>query len=158
MCREAIESGEAYRRFRLNVELQGGDPDALEEELASRRAPVRKTLTAPAAGIVTSIDAYQVGIAGVYLGVGRNKTDDAVLPDVGVELVCKVGDSVGRGEPLCIVYAETDAAAEQAMPLLGGAYTVGDNPPQAQPLILDERAALEGRGGAGEAPGSNAGS
>ena len=62
--------------------------------MAVRRAPFQEQLTADLDGIVTDIDAFQVGMAGVYLGAGRSKTDDDVLDNVGVELLAKVGDAI----------------------------------------------------------------
>jgi pyrimidine-nucleoside phosphorylase len=141
-CSEAIEAGSAYERFRRNIELQGGDPDRLESELGRRRASCSQTVTAQRSGVVTGVDAFAIGMAGIGLGVGRNRTGDEVLPDVGVELIRKAGATVERGEPLCIVYGETDEQTASAAESIAGAYTIGDREAPRQPLIVDERSAL----------------
>ena len=141
-CREAIADGSAYERFRCNVAAQGGDPDLLESELDTRRAPIAERIMADHDGFVTEIDAYQVGMAGVYLGAGRNKTDDDVLDDVGVELHAKVGDEVSAGEALCTIYAESKTAADEAINRVREAYHVGPSAPREQGLILDELTSL----------------
>ncbi len=141
-CREAIDDGDAYDRFRGNVELQGGDPDRLEAELGRRRASCSQTVTAHRAGVVTGVDAFAIGMAGIGLGVGRNRTDDEVLPDVGVELVRKVGARVEPGEALCIVYGETDETTASAAESIARGFTIGDGEAPRQPVIVDERPAL----------------
>ncbi len=141
-CRNAIADGSAYERFRRNVALQGGDPDALEAELGRRRAGCSQTVTAQRGGVVTRIDAFAVGMAGVGLGVGRNRTDDEVLPNVGVELISKVGARVERGETLCIVYGETDEATASAAESIARAFTIGDAEVRRAPMVVDELPAL----------------
>ena len=143
MCRDAIATGAAYDAFRCNVAEQGGDPDLLESQLESRRAPVRREVTAAETGYVTGIDAYRVGIAGVYLGVGRNRTDDKVLPDVGVVLRGKVGDRVKAGDAVCTVYAQSDSAADEAVRRLEDAFSYDPAPPSQQDFILDELTSLD---------------
>ncbi|MEE8440693.1 MAG: thymidine phosphorylase [Spirochaetia bacterium] len=141
-CREAIADGSAYERFRCNVAAQGGDPDQLESELATRRAPVKERLVADRDGFVTEIDAFQVGMAGVYLGAGRNKTGDDVLDDVGVELHVKVGDKASVGDALCTIYAESQSAVDEAINRVREAYQIGPSASQPEGLILDELTSL----------------
>ena len=141
-CREVIAEGAAYESFRRNVAAQGGDPDRLEAQVGGRRAPCSRVITAPRAGILTGVDAYTVGTAGVGLGVGRDRTDDDVLADVGFELARKVGSTVERGDTLCTVYGETDKATEEAVEAIATALRIDDDGPQRLPLIVEERSAL----------------
>ncbi len=141
-CREAIGDGRAYECFRRNVSSQGGDPDRLESEVGARRAPCSRVISAPRGGVLTEIDAYTVGTAGVGLGVGRNRTEDEVLANVGVELARKVGTAVGRGDTLCTVYGETETATDQAVESIARAFRIGDDAPQRSPLVVEERSAL----------------
>lgn len=138
MARQQLQSGEAWRRFRRNVELQGADWAGFEQRFGSFRANVQRTVDAREGGYVQSVDAYDVGMAGVYLGVGRNRADDAVLPDVGVELHAKRGDRVVAGDPLCTIYAATEQAAETAAARLEAAYRIGSTQPDAVSMILEE--------------------
>jgi len=141
-CRAVLEDGSAYERFMANVHLQGGDPKKLESDLGTRRASVAREVRAAESGIVTGIDAFQIGMAGVSLGVGRSRTDDEVLPDVGVELLAKVGARVGEGDVLCIVYGETDESVATAIESIASSIAVGDGEPARTPLIVDELSAL----------------
>jgi pyrimidine-nucleoside phosphorylase len=137
-CRAALEDGAAWDHFRRNVEAQGGDVDELVKRLGSERAPVQRPIKADSAGYVERIDAYKLGMAGVYLGVGRSKTEDSVYPDVGIVIRRHVGDSVAEGDPLCTLYARTDGAADQAERRLDGAFAIAAEEPTAFQHIYEE--------------------
>ena len=141
-CRAVIENGAALERFWKNVELQGGDREATEKALGTIRAPAKVPVKADADGVVADIDAFTVGMAGVGLGVGRSKTDDDVLPDVGFEFVMKVGDSVRRGDDIAYVYGQDSAAASVAASAVSGAITVSDSAPDPGSIIVEEHESL----------------
>ena len=138
LARQQLQSGDAWRRFRRNAELQGADWAGFEQRYGSFRAQVGRTVNARQSGYVEAINAYEVGMAGVYLGVGRNRADDAVLPDVGIELHAKRGDRVAAGDPLCTLYAATEQAAQTAAARLEAAYRIGPTQPEAASMILEE--------------------
>ena len=142
LCHRAIGDGSAYERFRRNVALQGGDPQRLEAELGRRRAACVREVHADQQGIVRGIDAFAIGSAAVPLGVGRSRTDDEVLPDVGFEFLRKVGAYVDEGDILCLVYGSSDERALTAARAASAAFDLGVDPPEDQPLILDETSAL----------------
>ena len=133
-----LDDRSAWRRFVHNVELQGADPAVLERRYQNWRAPESHTITAADAGYVEQIDAYRVGMAGVYLGVGRNKADDDVLPHVGIEIHRKRGSRVASGDALCTLYAADEQALQNALQLLDQAFGVGPTPVQQLPIILQE--------------------
>jgi pyrimidine-nucleoside phosphorylase len=141
--RELIDDGTAWQRFLSNVEAQGGDPERLKERLGGFRAPVSRDITAVSDGTVSDIDAYKIGLAAVYLGAGRSKADDEVLPDVGVDIQKKVGSGVSAGEVLCTLYGHDEQVLAEAGDLAQQAYRVESDVhiPQKQ-MILDEIAAL----------------
>lgn len=126
MCRAAIADGSAWARMEQNIRLQGGDPDAMVERLGTWRAPVAGEVAAPGDGTLTGMDAYRVGMGGVYLGAGRNKADDDVYGDVGFEILKKPGDTVRRGEPVLRVWGHRDEDVRRAIETVTAGITVGD--------------------------------
>ncbi len=142
LCRKAIESGRAKELFLANVRSQGGQVDRLHELRGTMRATASYEVLAPASGFIAAIDAYKIGLAGVYLGVGRDKTTDAVHPDVGLILQKKTGAAVVAGELLAQVYGKDQAALEAARPFIASAYSISNAPPSVRPLILKEISAL----------------
>jgi pyrimidine-nucleoside phosphorylase len=142
LCRKAIKSGIAKELFLANVRSQGGRVDRLLELRGKLRAAASYEVLAPTSGYIAAIDAYKIGLAGVYLGVGRDKTSDPVYPDVGFIFEKKSGEAVIAGELLARVYGKDGSALEAAKPLVASAYAIASAAPAARPLVIKEISAL----------------
>jgi pyrimidine-nucleoside phosphorylase len=114
LCEQAVASGEALRRFLRNIEAQGGNPERVLAQCGKRRSAHKSVVKAEADGFV-SIDAFKVGLAGVTLGVGRNRTEDAVCPDAGVILRAVTGERVQKDDVIMEVFGKDDACLAPAM-------------------------------------------
>jgi len=136
-CEEAISSGRALELFMKNVVGQGGDPDRMLQLRGKARSRHSLELKAKAEGFL-SIDAYKIGLAGVRLGVGRDKTSDPVFPDVGFEFFRKSGARVAAGERLGLMYGKDEASLEAARSLVEEALSVCSEPPERRPLVIKE--------------------
>ncbi len=142
LCRNAIRLGIPRELFLANVRSQGGRIDRLFELRDRWRAKDRYEVLAPASGFIAGIDAYRIGLAGVYLGVGRDKTTDPVFPDVGFVFKKKAGHAVVAGEHICTAYGKDAAALEAALPLIVSAFSIADSPPPPRSLVIKEISAL----------------
>ncbi len=142
LCEAAVADGRAMELFRRNVRTQGGDPARMNALYGKHRSPRSFELRAPSSGFVTGIDAYKIGLAGVYLGVGRNTTADPVYPDVGFVFERKTGDPVAAGDLVARVYGKDEASLASARPLVEEALSVGPSAPAPRKLVLEELAAL----------------
>ena len=87
-------------------------------------------------GYIEGINAFDTGMAGVYLGVGRNKTDDAVCPDAGMEIFKHAGDKVKKGDVIMKVYGKDEPCFEPALKLLKRAVTYSACTPEKKALIF----------------------
>jgi thymidine phosphorylase len=93
-------------------------------------------VVSPASGYLGAIQCEQVGTACVVLGGGREKKEDSVDPAVGLVLHKKIGDPVSAGEPLCMVYYNSDARLPEARRLLEQSYCiVPDRTTDLRPLV-----------------------
>ncbi len=132
----SLANGAAAERFARMVASLGGPADILERP--GRHLP-KAALVAdvPAArdGVITAIDTRAVGLAVVSLGGGRIGPDDTVDHAVGFDRLLAVGTAVGKGEPIARVHAADGGAAAAAAAALSAAFTLGNQPPQARPLI-----------------------
>jgi len=133
-CKEAVKSGAALKKFLENVQVQGGNPDELLSQIGTRRSPHKTELKAVKDGYIY-IDAYKTGVAGVTLGVGRNKTTDSVCGDAGMILSKHSGDFVHKGELIMEIYGKDDACLEPALKMLENAVSYSDSKPEEIPLI-----------------------
>ena len=142
LARARIADGSAWRTFLRNVEFQGGDAECLSEPRKAPRARLSRALAAREDGFVERIDAYDVGAASVILGAGRARTEDRVLPAVGIILLAAQGDPVTRGGEIAVVHGEEESRVEEALRILGTAYRLSPRRSLPGPRVLEE---IEGR-------------
>ena len=88
--------GKPRELFLANVARQGGDVKKFLELRGKYRSTHSRKLGAKESGYITGIDAYKIGLAGVYIGVGRDKTTDPVFPRRWLHLQAQ-GRGQGRG-------------------------------------------------------------
>jgi len=130
---DALADGSAMDVWRRMIRAQGGDPDA--------SLPVAReshTLTAPASGVLTGLDAYAVGVAAWRLGAGRARKEDPVSPGAGVVCHAAPGEEVRAGQPLLTLHTDEPARFERALQALDGAITIEpEGSPDLLPLVID---------------------
>ncbi len=128
---DALRSGAGREKFLQMLAAQGGQ---IEKGLPV--APVQLPLPAPGDGYVESIDALEVGLAGLELGVGRKKKEDPVDPAAGIVIQAPVGARVRAGEPLAIVHARSEELARSVMPRLQKAWRLSAHEVARPPHVL----------------------
>jgi thymidine phosphorylase len=129
---QTLRDGSAMDRFRRLVSAQGGD--------LSVPLPVgacSENVIAYRNGTMADIDAMAVGLAAWRLGAGRSRPGDQVQAGAGVRIHRRAGEPVSTGEPVFTLYTDTPERFGAAMAELDGAWSVGDTPPRARPLIID---------------------
>ena len=134
---QALESGAAAEWFGRMVTAQGGPadfverwPDRLPAATVVRDVPSRN------AGLVQAIDGQMLGLVVVRLGGGRQREGDKINPSVGLSDLAGIGESIGAGDPLCLVHAPTEALADDAIAAVQAAYRLASDKPQQPDLIL----------------------
>jgi pyrimidine-nucleoside phosphorylase len=132
----ALQDGRGLERFRQIIEAQGGDPKVVDDPDRLPTATREVVFEAPRDGFVAAIDTTAVGVAGVCLGAGRAKKEDAIDPAVGLTIEARLGDRVVKGQPLVRVH-HADRGVDDALARLRGAYRVDDAAPTVGPLVID---------------------
>nr|MCU0703903.1 thymidine phosphorylase [Fimbriiglobus sp.] len=135
--RAALSSGAALEKFRQMVKQQGGDAKVVDDPSRLPLAPKKTLVRAIADGFIDDLDALGVGVATARLGGGREKADDTIDPSVGVVVCKKPGEAVRKGDTVFEVHHRERGLVE-AIALLSLCHRVGDTPPPAQPLVLEE--------------------
>ncbi len=128
---DALRSGAGRAKFLQMLAAQGGQ---IEKGLPV--APVQLPVPAPGDGYVESIDALEVGLSGLELGVGRKKKEDPVDHAAGIVIEAMVGARVRVGEPLAVVHARTEELARSVMPRLQKAWRLTANEVKRPPHVL----------------------
>jgi pyrimidine-nucleoside phosphorylase len=137
--KNVLDSGKALECLRSNIEAQGGDPRVCDEP--GEFLPLVKEsvkVESPRSGFITTIDTTEIGHAIAAIGGGRVRIEDTVDPTVGFTSELKLGDQVGAGEAIGIVYcADADAAAEAAR-RIQASYQIGERPITEPPKLVKE--------------------
>jgi pyrimidine-nucleoside phosphorylase len=134
---EALESGKAWDYFRILVDVQGGDLDAVDYPEQLPKARWIETVPAPRNAYLAKVHARLVGETAVSLGAGRTKKGDPIDPAVGVVVHHKVGDWVQVGQPLFTIHASDALQMGEARRTLLEAHTWSDKPVQPLPLFYE---------------------
>ena len=133
----AIASGAAAAKAEKMIEAQGGDPRVVVDRSRLLVASQELVVAAPREGFVTRVDALAIGLAGVALGAGRTRADQAVDHTVGILIEAKPGAAVSRGQPLARVLVRVkDQATAAIAERIASAFTLGEAPPPHHPLLL----------------------
>lgn len=138
LCEEAIESKAALNLFYRNVLRQGGNLEEMQKKRGSWRSEYSMEIRADKDGYIASIDALKIGLAGVYLGVGRNRTEDSVSPTAGFIFDKKSGYHVSKGERIATLFGKDSQSLEAAFPLALNAISIENTAPSISSLILEE--------------------
>ncbi|MEU4025037.1 thymidine phosphorylase [Streptomyces anulatus] len=134
---KALADGSAMDVWRRMISAQGGDPDAT---LPTARE--QHIVTARSSGVLTRLDAYDVGVAAWRLGAGRARKEDPVQAGAGVELHAKPGDTVTEGQPLMTLHTDTPEKFDYALKALPEAYDIAPAGTSFAPLpVVRERIA-----------------
>jgi len=131
---DALKDGRAMDVWRRMVTAQGGDPYAT--------LPVAREshqVLAPGSGVLTQLDALQVGIAAWRLGAGRARKEDKVQAGAGIEMHAKPGAVLRAGDPLMTLHTDTPERFDRAIAALEGAYFIAPegSRPDLLPLVID---------------------
>ncbi|MEV7088844.1 thymidine phosphorylase [Streptomyces sp. NPDC093085] len=131
---KALSDGRAMDVWRRMIRAQGGDPDA-----ALPVAREHHTVTAPASGVLTRLDAYGVGVAAWRLGAGRARKEDPVQAGAGIELHARPGDPVTAGQPLMTLHTDTPEKFAYATQALENTYDIAPQgtPYEATPVVRE---------------------
>jgi pyrimidine-nucleoside phosphorylase len=128
---EALRSGSGLKTFQRMISAQGGD---LSKGLPV--AAIQREVPFLSEGYVESIDALEVGLAGLELGVGRARKEDRVDPSAGIVIQAPVGARVRAGEPLAVVHARSEELVEKVMARLQAAWRLSDHEVKRPPHVL----------------------
>ena len=134
-AREAVTGGAALARFAEMIAAQGGDASVTAHPEKLALSPCSRTLTASAAGWISSMQSETIGRASVLLGAGRMTKNDSIDFGAGIRLHVKYGDAVSAGDPLLTMYAAKESQLDEAEQMLKQAVCIAENKPEARPLI-----------------------
>jgi pyrimidine-nucleoside phosphorylase len=132
---QKLANGEAFERFRKNVEMQGGDVTVCDdpEKLVDTKL-AESPVNAASSGFITAIDTLAIGNAVAAIGGGRIRAEDKVDHAVAYASIAQIGDEIRGGEVLGVLHARAsgDPAAVQIL----NAYKIDEKKVEAPSLLV----------------------
>lgn len=103
---ENIKNGKALEQFKLFIEAQGGNPEVADrpDELLPQAA-YQVEVTADRDGVISEVDAEELGVAAMILGAGRETIDSELDLAAGLMLHKKIGDEVKKGDSILTIHS-----------------------------------------------------
>lgn len=136
LAKRALGDGSAFAKLCEIVAAQGGDIGYLTDTGRFERAPIVEPVRAPRGGFIAAIDTAAIGIAGMELGAGRERKDDAIDHAAGIVLLKNQGDAVTSGEPVAMLHTATRERLETARATFETAITYASEAPARAPLVF----------------------
>jgi thymidine phosphorylase len=91
----------------------------------------------PRSGVVTQVDAAEIGHAIAEAGGGRVRIEDKIDPRVGFITEVKIGDDVRAGDPLGLVVCDDAGRGQAAVMRIQASYQIGDGRMERPELIKE---------------------
>jgi pyrimidine-nucleoside phosphorylase len=135
LAEQAISSGAALDKFRLLVQVQGGESSYVDQPERFPATRYIETVKATRGGFLSRVDARVIGEAAVLLGAGRARKGDPVDHAVGFQVLAKVGNRLEPGMPLITIHANDQGRLAEARQNLEAAFQWSDAPVPALPLF-----------------------
>ena len=135
MLEAKIASGEGLRTFGDMIEAQGGDRRVVEDTGLLPKAPHKVVLKAERDGYVVKMHTSDIGNAARLLGAGRERKTDVLDLSVGIVMNVRLGDAVKKGDLLATLHVGERSDRIGAYNLLKKSIVIGDEKPEAKPLI-----------------------
>lgn len=126
-----LDNGAAMDRFERMVQSQGG---SLETKRPIGRC---QPFLSKAPGYLTAINGQLLGQAIIAMGGGRMIAGQAIDFSVGLQMHCKIGDTLTEGEPILDVLCDDQAKTRIALQLVEQAITISEVPQTSPPLWRD---------------------
>lgn len=105
---QLINSGKAIAKLKELIQIQGGNPDVVDNPELLPQAKNHIEVKSIKSGYLNSFETEDIGISAMLLGAGRMTKEDKIDYSAGITLKKKIGDSVEVGDILCIMHTNKE--------------------------------------------------
>lgn len=134
---DVINSGLALSKLREFITESGGNGDLVDDYSILPTAKNKMEVFSNKEGYVSKIKAEEVGKAAMIIGAGRATKEDEVDHAVGLKILKKVGDKIGKDEKIAEIYYNDVKNVEDSKNMILDAYVLQNE------KVLKPKAILE---------------
>lgn len=135
LVRAVIRDGRALKKLKELIEIQGGNPDVVDDYSLFPKAKFQEEVFLKEQGFVKSIDAEQIGMAALTLGAGRETKESDIDLSAGLILRKKIGDFVDFEKSVATICYNKKEKAEEAKQLIQEAFGLMSEKPSERKLV-----------------------
>ncbi len=133
---DAVTSGQALNKLKSMIELQGGNPQILDDYSLFKKADFEVEIFSPDSGFIESIEAKSIGVASIHLGAGRETKESGIDYSAGIMLIKKPGSKVEKGEAIARLFSSSSEGMKKACEEVSKAFVLSEAPVPKKPLVL----------------------
>ena len=129
IAEDMLISGKALKVFEKMCAVQGGLLDNLP--MPSQKFEVRSSHS----GYLAKYDVEKIGLSGILLRAGRQKSEDVIVPTSGVEFHVQIGDEIKAGEVIYTIHGNEPSLFTEAADMLKSSFEISLQKPEDHALI-----------------------
>src|SRR5574338_52112 len=130
-----LKSGKAFEKFIDIVKAQSGKVDLVLHPEKYPKTKFKEVIKSNAAGYLSSVNTYELGMAAIDLGAGRKTKDDKIDPKAGIIFNYKIGDTINEGVVLAELYSNSKSGIDAAKKRIQNSIKISKIKPQKPKLI-----------------------
>jgi len=111
---EMIKSGKAFDTFVKLTDEQNGDTSYLHKPESYPNSKHHETIYAEKESYLSEVDTYEIGMAALELGAGRQTKEDIIDPKAGLIFHPKIGDKINKGDKLVELFTDREEKINSA--------------------------------------------
>ncbi len=134
---EVINNGEALKRFGQMIEMQGGNPEVVNDTSLLPSSDSILEIRSDREGYIQAMNTENMGMVALLLGAGRTKKRDVVDSAVGYWMKKRIGDFVNKGDVLADFYVNDRKNLDESVELFKKSIEIGNNSEKKIKLIYN---------------------
>ncbi|KUG25170.1 pyrimidine-nucleoside phosphorylase [hydrocarbon metagenome] len=132
---DLIKNGKAFDKFVEITKAQGGDVKYLQNPESYPKSKHKEVIYAEKEGYLKSVDTYEIGMAALELGAGRQTLHDKIDFKAGLIFYPKISDKINKGDKLVELFTDKEDKIESAKQMITGALEFTDKKVEKPALI-----------------------
>lgn len=132
---EMIKSGKAFDTFVKITQAQGGNVNYLHNPDSYPKSKYNEVIYADKGGYLSEVDTYEIGMAALELGAGKQSLEDKIDPKAGLIFYPKIGDKISKGDKLVELFTDRPEKIDESKKMITNAISLSDKPVEKFELI-----------------------
>lgn len=136
LAESAVKSGAAFEKFCEFVRAQGGDESYARNPEKFAQAAFVCEVKAEKKGYITRMQTEEIGMVSLLLGAGRETKESVIDLSAGIQICVKIGDYVGAGDTIALLYTNDNTKVAEAKIRLLDAVIIEENAKKSPKHVL----------------------